>query len=253
MVFFRAGGVARPPYSSSSNSNSSNRSKPDQQQQLSSTGGNLELGELGQLTISNDNEFDVSEMIHRISGFCILESCNAFFCGCVFNVVVIEKRSNQQVTKFLSCHHQLQQISQMHKTWEAKYTLRSHFDGVRALGFHPTEPVLITASEDQTLKFWNLQKAVPAKKSAALDVEPLYTFRAHTGPVLSLAITPSGDMCFSGGLDATIRCWNMPSIQVDPYDSYCECMLGDQSFFLVQCWVLMTQRCIFPFSVTHFP
>ena len=63
------------------------------------------------------------------------------------------------------------------KTWSAKYTLRSHFDGVRALAFHPTEPVLITASEDQTLKLWNLQKTVPAKKSAALDVEPVYTFR----------------------------------------------------------------------------
>ena len=24
------------------------------------------------------------------------------------------------------------------KTWSAKYTLRSHFDGVRSLGFHPT-------------------------------------------------------------------------------------------------------------------
>lgn len=63
------------------------------------------------------------------------------------------------------------------KTWSAKYTLRSHFDGVRALTFHPTEPVLITASEDHTLKLWNLQKTVPAKKSASLDVEPLYTFR----------------------------------------------------------------------------
>lgn len=67
------------------------------------------------------------------------------------------------------------------KTWNAKYTLRSHFDGVRALAFHPTEPVLITASEDHTLKLWNLQKTVPAKKSASLDVEPLYTFRCHTG------------------------------------------------------------------------
>lgn len=37
------------------------------------------------------------------------------------------------------------------KTWSAKYTLRSHFDGVRALGFHPSEPVLITASEDQVI------------------------------------------------------------------------------------------------------
>lgn len=63
------------------------------------------------------------------------------------------------------------------KTWNAKYTLRSHFDGVRALAFHPTEPVLITGSDDHTLKLWNLQKTVPAKKSASLDVEPLYTFR----------------------------------------------------------------------------
>ncbi|KAL1420057.1 hypothetical protein MTO96_024643 [Rhipicephalus appendiculatus] len=71
------------------------------------------------------------------------------------------------------------------KTWNAKYTLRSHFDGVRALAFHPVESVLITASEDHTLKLWNLQKTVPAKKTAALDVEPVYTFRAHSGPVLS--------------------------------------------------------------------
>ena len=42
--------------------------------------------------------------------------------------------------------------------------LYSHFDGVRALGFHPVEPVLITGSEDHTLKLWNLQKTVPAKK-----------------------------------------------------------------------------------------
>lgn len=50
------------------------------------------------------------------------------------------------------------------KSWNAKYTLRSHFDGVRALVFHPTDPVLITASDDHTLKLWNLHKTVPAKK-----------------------------------------------------------------------------------------
>ncbi|XP_067847504.1 striatin-3 isoform X2 [Heptranchias perlo] len=106
------------------------------------------------------------------------------------------------------------------KTWNAKYTLRSHFDGVRALDFHPVEPVLVTASEDHTLKLWNLQKTVPAKKSASLDVEPIYTFRAHIGPVLSLAISSNGEQCFSGGIDATIRCWNIPSPNVDPYDTY---------------------------------
>uniref|UniRef100_A0A803TR94 Striatin 3 n=1 Tax=Anolis carolinensis TaxID=28377 RepID=A0A803TR94_ANOCA len=106
------------------------------------------------------------------------------------------------------------------KTWNPKYTLRSHFDGVRALAFHPVEPVLVTASEDHTLKLWNLQKTVPAKKSASLDVEPIYTFRAHIGPVLSLAISCNGEQCFSGGIDATIQWWNMPSPNVDPYDTY---------------------------------
>uniref|UniRef100_A0A182X657 WD_REPEATS_REGION domain-containing protein n=1 Tax=Anopheles quadriannulatus TaxID=34691 RepID=A0A182X657_ANOQN len=106
------------------------------------------------------------------------------------------------------------------KTWNAKYTLRSHFDGVRALAFHPQEPVLITASEDHTLKLWNLQKTVPAKKSASLDVEPLYTFRSHSGPVLCLAMSATGEQCYSGGLDGAINCWNLPSSNIDPYDSY---------------------------------
>lgn len=52
----------------------------------------------------------------------------------------------------------------MRKTWNPKFTLRSHFDGIRALVFHPVEPVLITASEDHTLKMWNLQKTAPVKK-----------------------------------------------------------------------------------------
>ncbi|XP_076042809.1 connector of kinase to AP-1 isoform X1 [Oratosquilla oratoria] len=106
------------------------------------------------------------------------------------------------------------------KTWTAKYTLRSHFDGVRALCFHPQEPVLITASEDATLKLWNLQKTVPAKKSASLDVEPVYTFRGHIGPVLSLTMNTEGKKCFSGGIDNTIRVWNVPSSDIDPYNYY---------------------------------
>ncbi|XP_030855459.1 striatin-3 isoform X2 [Strongylocentrotus purpuratus] len=106
------------------------------------------------------------------------------------------------------------------KTWNPKFTLRSHFDGVRALVFHPEEPVLITGSEDNTLKLWNLQKTVPAKKAASLDVEPIYTFRGHVGAVLSLAVSSNGEQCFSGGMDSSIRCWNIPGSNIDPYDLY---------------------------------
>ncbi|XP_072293696.1 striatin-like isoform X2 [Eucyclogobius newberryi] len=108
----------------------------------------------------------------------------------------------------------------MRKTWNPKFTLRSHFDGIRALAFHPVEPVLVTASEDHTLKMWNLQKTAPAKKSASLDVEPIYTFRAHRGAVFSVVMSSTGEQCFSGGLDGTIQCWNTPNPNIDPYDSY---------------------------------
>uniref|UniRef100_A0A8C5FLQ2 Striatin-3 n=1 Tax=Gadus morhua TaxID=8049 RepID=A0A8C5FLQ2_GADMO len=110
--------------------------------------------------------------------------------------------------------------SSFRKTWSPKYTLRSHFDGVRALAFHPVDPCMVTVSEDQTLKLWNLTKTLPAKKSASFDVEPIYTFRAHIGAVLCVAMSSSGEQCFTGGIDSNIHSWNMPSSNVDPYDTY---------------------------------
>lgn len=57
--------------------------------------------------------------------------------------------------------------------WTAKYTLRSHFDAIRAVVFHHTEQILLTGSEDCTLRLWSLAKRVQAKKSSCLDVEPV--------------------------------------------------------------------------------
>lgn len=61
---------------------------------------------------------------------------------------------------------------------------------------------------------------MPFYRSASLDVEPLYTFRSHTGPVLCLAMCSAGNRCYSGGLDGNIHCWTLPSANIDPYDSY---------------------------------
>lgn len=106
------------------------------------------------------------------------------------------------------------------KTWTPKFTLRSHFDGVRGIVFLPTEPAVITASEDNTLKLWNLSKTLPSKKPQALDVEPIYSFRGHVGAVLSVTLNTDGTSCFSGGIDSSIRMWAIPSTQVDTCDPY---------------------------------
>ncbi|XP_041090595.1 striatin-4-like [Polyodon spathula] len=138
-------------------------------------GGDMNLGELADLTVANDND------------------------------LTIDLQDSREEFK---------------KTWNARFTLRSHFDGIRGLAFHPSQAVLLSAAEDGTLKLWNLDKAISSKKNATLDVEPIYTFRAHSGAVLSLAMGDRGDFCYSGGLDGSVRGWKIPELNVDPYDNY---------------------------------
>ncbi|GMR58325.1 hypothetical protein PMAYCL1PPCAC_28520 [Pristionchus mayeri] len=113
--------------------------------------------------------------------------------------------------------------------WATRAVLRSHLDCVRVMQFHPVEPVLFTAGEDGTTKLWNLEakplNAKDAEKAAKnasnpSELEPIYTFRGHAGPVLSMDISPTGDRLFTGGLDGTVCCWAVPSTACDPYDVY---------------------------------
>ncbi|NXW00555.1 STRN protein, partial [Fregetta grallaria] len=57
-------------------------------------------------------------------------------------------------------------------------------------------------------------------RSASLDVEPIYTFRAHNGPVLCVVMSSNGEQCYSGGTDGLIHGWNTTNPNIDPYDSY---------------------------------
>lgn len=140
-------------------------------------GGEVSLGDLADLTVTNDNDLSCD----------LSDSKDAF-----------------------------------KKTWNPKFTLRSHYDGIRSLAFHHSQSALLTASEDGTLKLWNLQKAVTAKKNAALDVEPIHAFRAHRGPVLAVTMGSNSEYCYSGGADARIYSWKIPDLNMDPYDGYGE-------------------------------
>lgn len=116
---------------------------------------------------------------------------------------------------------------------------RSHFDCVRCLRFHATEPLLITGSEDETLKLWNLNKTQQSNKGkqqqptgqtagTTFDLEPVYTYRGHTSRVLSLAVNSNN--IYSGAQSGQLMIWTIPSnIQtIDPYDPF------DQSLQLCQ-------------------
>lgn len=107
------------------------------------------------------------------------------------------------------------------RSWKFKYTLRSHFDAVWSLVFHPTESVLLSASEDGTWKMWNLQSLAPSiNKPPVTELEPVYTFRGHTGPVYSLALAADRGRVLSAGADSMIRVWTLPPSSLDPYDRH---------------------------------
>jgi len=65
-------------------------------------------------------------------------------------------------------------IEQKAALWKPLITLRSHIDGVRSVCFHATEPILISASEDGTAKYWNIADPWKNKKRRIRKIWSLY-------------------------------------------------------------------------------
>lgn len=57
-------------------------------------------------------------------------------------------------------------------------------------------------------------------RSAIVDVEPTYTFRGHYTPVLSVGVSPDGEVVYSGSADGQLRLWQIPTNLSDPFDVY---------------------------------
>lgn len=47
--------------------------------------------------------------------------------------------------------------SNSYKTRRCLFTLHGHLDYVRTVFFHPEQPWIISASDDQTIRIWNWQ------------------------------------------------------------------------------------------------
>ncbi|KAJ9473955.1 F-box protein MET30 [Pseudozyma hubeiensis] len=106
--------------------------------------------------------------------------------------------------------------------WKSKKVLRSHLDAVRAVAFLQNEMTLLSASDDNTIKFWDLDVGTlnqPAAKSGT-DSQPLVTFRGHSAAVTCLAVSPNKRRFYSGSLDSSIRVWQLPDGDVEAYPPF---------------------------------
>ncbi|KAL3311848.1 Striatin-3 [Cichlidogyrus casuarinus] len=151
--------------------------------------------------------------------------------------------SNSSLNSIVSVIAAQQQDAAHALNWELRYTLRGHFDSIRQIVFHPSDTHVVTASEDCTLKIWNLAKSIQNKKSPCRDVEPVYTLHGHTAPVLTLDIWSPGTsiarlhkhgdhadagafgqphcVIVSGSLDGSIKSWCLPQLNsLDPYEPF---------------------------------
>ncbi|CEH15000.1 Cell-cycle nuclear protein, contains WD-40 repeats [Ceraceosorus bombacis] len=105
------------------------------------------------------------------------------------------------------------------RLWKSKRVLRNHLDAVRAIAFDSTDA--ISASDDNTIKFWHLDPATLDQPSrTAADNEPVLTFRGHTAPVTCLAVASATRRMFSGSMDSSVRVWKLPERPFTPYPPY---------------------------------
>ncbi|XP_074605413.1 connector of kinase to AP-1 [Brevipalpus obovatus] len=115
------------------------------------------------------------------------------------------------------------------KQWSPRFSLKSHFDCVRSLRFHAEEPLLVTCSQDETLKLWNLSRTSPpsnkgkqqaSQGATTFDLEPIHTYRGHTSAVLSLELI--NNTIYSGAQNGELFIWLIPSniANIDPFDNY---------------------------------
>lgn len=108
-----------------------------------------------------------------------------------------------------------------------KYTFRSHYDVVRQMQFHPVEPLMITASEDGTAKLWNIANKIRDDVKMSSDPDPIYTFRGHRAPILSMDMSATGEQCFTADLNGVICVWNVPQVSSDINEIYDPSVLSE--------------------------
>ena len=72
------------------------------------------------------------------------------------------------------------------KQYNPKFTLKNHLDGVRSLALSNDRLTLVSASEDHSLKLWDM-KDLEKNQESSSTIEPFLTLRDHKGAIFTLA------------------------------------------------------------------
>ncbi|POM71144.1 Nuclear distribution protein PAC1, partial [Phytophthora palmivora] len=82
----------------------------------------------------------------------------------------------------------------------AKFSLTGHRSPITCVAFHPVFSVLVSGSEDATVKVWDFETG-----------EYERTLKGHTNPVQAVAFNGSGSLLASTSTDLSIKIWDFSS------------------------------------------
>ncbi|GFQ86466.1 coatomer subunit beta', partial [Trichonephila clavata] len=89
-----------------------------------------------------------------------------------------------------------------YNTLERVQSVEAHSDYFRSIAVHPTQPFVLTSSDDMMIKLWNWEKNWTCTQ----------VFEGHTHYVMQIVINPKDNNTFaSASLDRTIKVWQLGS------------------------------------------
>lgn len=89
-----------------------------------------------------------------------------------------------------------------YNTSEKITAFEAHPDYIRAIVVHPSQPFVLTASDDMTIKLWDWEKGWKC----------VQVFEGHSHYVMGLAINPKDTNTFASAcLDRTVKIWSLGS------------------------------------------
>ncbi|NEQ07148.1 MAG: WD40 repeat domain-containing protein, partial [Moorea sp. SIO4E2] len=81
--------------------------------------------------------------------------------------------------------------------------LKGHDDVIWSVSFSPDSQMLVSGSEDETVKLWSR------------DGKEIRTLKGHQGKVFSVSFSPDGKMIASASGDKTVKLWNLKGQEIE--------------------------------------